>query len=78
MKLLLKSIALRLFLFAVTVGMSVINFAQPPGGPPPGGAGPSGDPPCWDPPCVPIDGGIGLLIAAAAFLGVRKVSGMNK
>lgn len=37
-------------------------FAQPTGG----------GPPCWPPPCIPIDGGVGLLIAAGALLGGRK------
>ena len=78
MNLKLRSIALRLFLLAFTVGMSMVTFAQPPGGPPPGGGGVTGDPPCWDPPCVPIDGGLGFLIAAGAFLGVKKLYGMYK
>ncbi len=78
MKLTFKSIALRLLLFTVTLGISLINFAQPPGGPPPSTSGPSGDPPCWDPPCIPIDGGIGFLIAAGAFLGIRKIYTINK
>jgi len=43
----------------------------PPG--PPGGGGGGGTPPCWPPPCVPIDGGIGLLLAAGALYGVKKV-----
>jgi hypothetical protein len=38
-------------------------LAQPIGGPPP----------CWPPPCIPIDGGLGFLIAAGALLGGRKV-----
>jgi hypothetical protein len=36
--------------------------AQPIGGPPP----------CWPPPCIPVDGGLGFLIAAGALLGGRK------
>ena len=78
MNLKLRSIALRLFLLAFTAGMGLVSLAQPTTGPPPGGGGPAGDPPCWDPPCVPIDGGIGFLIAAGAFLGVRKLYGMYK
>lgn len=31
-----------------------------------------GPPPCWPPPCIPIDGGLGLLIAAGTLLGGRK------
>lgn len=41
--------------------------AGPPG--PPGGGG---DPPCWPPPCVPIDGGIGFLLAAGLAYGAKK------
>jgi hypothetical protein len=38
---------------------------------PPGGGGP---PPCWPLPCsVPIDGGVGLLLAAGAALGAKKI-----
>ena len=40
-------------------------FAQ--GGPPVGGP-----PPCWPPPCIPIDGGLGFLLAAGAIFGGRK------
>lgn len=45
----------------------------PPGGAPPTGSAPAGGPPCWSPPCIPIDGGIGLLLAAGAFVGVRRI-----
>jgi len=45
----------------------------PPGGAPPTGSPPAGGPPCWNPPCIPIDGGIGLLLAAGAFIGVRRI-----
>jgi len=45
----------------------------PPGGSPPVGSPPAGGPPCWNPPCVPIDGGIGILLAAGAFVGARKI-----
>lgn len=47
--------------------------AAPPGGSPPTGSPPAGGPPCWNPPCVPIDGGIGILLAAGAFIGARKL-----
>ncbi|MBK9590950.1 MAG: hypothetical protein IPO32_05390 [Crocinitomicaceae bacterium] len=40
---------------------------------PPVGSPPAGGPPCWSPPCIPIDGGIGLLLAAGAFIGVRRI-----
>lgn len=64
----------------VTVLATDFNaFTQPPGGPPPGGQVPTGtDPPCWDPDCVPIDGGIGFLIAAGAVLGVKKIRDHKK
>jgi len=57
------------------LGVNFIAFCQPPGGPPPGGGGgtTAGGPPCWDPNCVPIDGGVGFLIAAGAVLGVKKI-----
>jgi hypothetical protein len=42
--------------------------------PPPGGA----DPPCWPPPCIPIDGGLGLLIACGAIYGGKKVYDLSK
>lgn len=66
----------------LTIGLLLSNsglFAQPPGGPPPGGGGTTGTtPPCWEPECIPIDGGIGLLIAAGALLGGRKLYGQLK
>lgn len=66
----------------LTLGLMLPNsglFAQPPGGPPPGGGGTTGTtPPCWEPECIPIDGGIGLLIAAGALLGGRKLYGQLK
>ena len=50
-------------------------FAQPPGGPPPGGGTTTGSPPpnCWTPDCIPIDGGLGFLIAAGAAIGGKKI-----
>ncbi|HHZ65225.1 MAG TPA: hypothetical protein EYN51_06975 [Flavobacteriales bacterium] len=42
------------------------SAAGPPG--PPGG----GNPPCWPAPCIPIDGGIGFLIAAGLAYGGKK------
>lgn len=47
--------------------------AQPSSGPPPGGGSTGDDPPCFDPPCIPIDGGLGFLIAAGAALGGKKI-----
>lgn len=41
------------------------------GGPP---GPPTGPPPCWPPPCViPLDGGIGLLLAAGIAYGGKKI-----
>lgn len=47
--------------------------AAPPAGSPPAGSPPAAGPPCWSPPCVPIDGGIGILLVAGAFIGARKI-----
>lgn len=40
-------------------------------------AQPDPDPPptCWPPPCIPIDGGIGALLAAGIVFGVKKMIG---
>jgi len=59
-----------LFLFAVSV--SVCMAGGPPGPP-------TGPPPCWPPPCsIPIDGGIGFLIAAGAALAGKKFYDLRK
>jgi len=57
----------------VTLVMCVAPFAavlvaQPIGGPPP----------CWPPPCIPIDGGLGLLIAAGALLGGKQALNIRR
>jgi len=57
-----------LFLFLV---LASTGQAQPP---PPGGSGPS----CWPPPCVPVDGGVGFLIAAGIALGAKKTYDFQK
>ncbi|HXB38900.1 MAG TPA: hypothetical protein VNZ49_00065 [Bacteroidia bacterium] len=49
------------------------NAGAPP--PPPGGGM---SPPCWPPPCLPIDGGISLLIGAAAIYGGKKLYDFQK
>ncbi|MBN4051356.1 hypothetical protein JYU16_00920 [bacterium AH-315-M05] len=46
-----------------------INDIYSAGPPPPPD---DGDPPCWPPPCIPIDGGIGFLIAAGIAYGGKK------
>lgn len=33
---------------------------------------PTTGPTCWPPPCIPIDGGIGFLVAAGIAFGVKK------
>ena len=53
---------LLLFIFIILIQN---NFAQP---------GPGGGPPCWPPPCVPIDGGISIFVAIAAFAGYKLSS----
>jgi hypothetical protein len=58
-------------------GVNFVSFAQPPGGPPPSG-GDTNVSPCWNPDCVPIDGGVGFLIAAGAVLGVKKIRNHKK
>jgi len=76
MKLHFKKLFLALALFSVSIivnGMPGPSAGGPPGGLPPAGASPAGAPPCWAPPCIPIDGGIGILLAAGAFVGARKL-----
>ena len=77
----LSNIAITIFFI---IGISFYNFSQPPTSPangnPPAGAGPpggNGNGPCWDPQCIPIDGGIGFLIAAGAMLGYKKIKKLN-
>ena len=71
--------AIRNFIFTVffIIAMSIVNnaFAAGPPGPPGGGGG---GPPCWPPPCVPIDGGIGFLLAAGIAYGGKKVYDISK
>ena len=50
-----------------------VLLAQPTSGPPIGGGVTGNQPPCFDPPCIPIDGGLGFLIAAGAALGGKKI-----
>ena len=39
--------------------------------------GPGAGAPCWPPPCIPIDGGISIFIAIAAFIGYKFSSKSN-
>ena len=59
------------------ISPSFIDFCMAQPGPPPGG-GPAAGPPCWPPPCIPIDGGIGLLLAAGALFGIKKTIDLSK
>jgi hypothetical protein len=61
MKFFSKIIALSIILFCFNQLM--FSAAPPPPPPPPG---------CWPPPCIPIDGGVGILIAAGALYGAKK------
>jgi hypothetical protein len=74
---------------SLAIANEVLAAANPPGpgggGPPgggtpggPGGGGPPPPPPpppdpCFPNPCIPIDGGIGFLVAAAAAFGGKKL-----
>ncbi len=40
--------------------------------------GPPPLPSCWPPPCIPIDGGVGFLIAAGIAYGVKKINDIQK
>lgn len=62
-----------LLIITVASAMPGPTTGGPPSGSPPAGITTAGTPPCWSPPCVPIDGGIGLLLAAGAFIGGRKL-----
>jgi hypothetical protein len=79
MKIKLYSFLTKVSLLIFTLGVNLAAFCQVPGGPPPGGQVPGGTvPPCWDPECVPIDGGVGFLIAAGAVLGAKKIRDYKK
>jgi len=71
MKKIIPFLLVFVFIFLVTN-----LFAQPPaGGGPPAGSGPGGG--CF-PACIPIDGGLGFLIAAGVALGGKKLFGSKK
>lgn len=70
----IEYIFLRAALAVAFLACNVALFAQPPSGPPPGGGGTTGsEPPCWEPECVPVDAGLGFLIAAGVALGAKKL-----
>lgn len=56
--------------FFIVCVICLSNAAPPP---PPGGG-----PGCWPPPCIPVDGGIGLLVAAGVAYGAKKFLGAKK
>lgn len=56
----------------LTLSLASELNAQPPGGGPPGGGG------CIPPPCIPIDGGLGFLLAAGAIYGGKKLLDYKK
>ena len=35
-------------------------------------------PTCWPPPCIPIDGGLGFLVAAGIAYGIKKINDIQK
>ena len=51
----------------IAISFMAVTAATAAGPPPPPGGG--SDPPCWPAPCVPIDAGIGVLIAAGLLYG---------
>ena len=53
-----------------------VNAQVAAGGPPTDPDG--GEPTSWPPPCIPIDGGLGILLAAGALLGSKKVYDATK
>ena len=65
-------------LFILTIVCFLISTENSIAGGPPGPPGGGGDPPCWPPPCIPIDGGIGLLIAAGVAYGSKKTYDIQK
>ena len=66
-------VAISAIIHAMPVPASGPTAGGPPGGSPPVASPPAGGPPCWSPPCVPVDGGIGILLAAGAIIGARKI-----
>lgn len=60
------------FIISFVVVFSVLYLLEVHAAGPPGPPGGGGDPPCWPPPCVPIDGGIGFLLAAGLAYGGKK------
>lgn len=72
----LKKILSITIFFLFIIGTESLLAMGPPPGPPGGGGGP----PCWPPPCaaIPLDGGIGLILAAGIAYGGKKIFDNNK
>ena len=66
------------FVFCASIMCSIPANAQLAAGGPPTDPDAGGAPPCWPPPCIPIDGGLGVLLAAGALLGGKKVYDATK
>lgn len=66
------------FIVSFVVIISVVCLLEVHAAGPPGPPGGGGDPPCWPPPCVPIDGGIGFLLAAGLAYGAKRALGSFK
>lgn len=69
----IKSILILIALFFLN---NIDVLAGGPPGPPAGGGPPSG---CWPPSaCIPIDGGLGFLLAAGAAYGAKMINDIKK
>jgi hypothetical protein len=59
------------YILTFLIWLLIVNYVHAAGPPPPP---PTGGPPCWPPPCaIPIDGGIGFLMAAGIGYGAKKI-----
>jgi hypothetical protein len=59
------------YILTFLIWLLIVNYVHAAGPPPPP---PTGGPPCWPPPCaIPIDGGIGFLMAAGLGYGAKKI-----
>jgi len=72
-----RTLLLSALLVVLLVMVGQVTNAQVAGGGPPGDPS-GGDPPCWPPPCIPIDGGLGVLLAAGAIFGGKKIYDASK
>jgi len=60
------------YILTFLIWLLIVNYVHAAGPPPP--PPPTGGPPCWPPPCaIPIDGGIGFLMAAGLGYGAKKI-----